>query len=110
MKNYGSGVRKAVADMLAALRRSVMNDLTDQEAERLLSQLCGCVRLSINEHDFVNYDKALRILGMKTNRQKLNELCKANGIKNVKFNNAYIGFPREEIEALAARLKREKGG
>ena len=47
---------------------------------------------------------------MKTNRQKLNELCKANGIKNVKFNNAYIGFPREEIEALAARLKREKGG
>lgn len=52
-----------------------MNDLTDQEAERLLSQL-----------------------------------CKANGIKNVKFNNAYIGFPRKEIEALAARLKRKKGG
>ena len=55
-------------------------------------------------------DKALRILGMKTNRQKLNELCKANGIKNVRFNNAYIGFPRKEIEALAARLRREKGG
>lgn len=35
MKNYVSGVRKALADMLAALRRSVMNDLTDQEAERL---------------------------------------------------------------------------
>ena len=60
MKNYGSGVRKAVADMLAALRKSVMNDFTDQEAERLLSQLCGCVSLSINEHDFVNYDKLAR--------------------------------------------------
>ena len=47
---------------------------------------------------------------MNTNRQKLNELCKANGIKNVRFNNAYIGFPRVEIEALAARLRREKGG
>lgn len=55
-------------------------------------------------------DKVLRILGMKTNRQKLNELCKANGIKNVRFNNAYIGFPRAEIEALAARLRHEKGG
>lgn len=28
MKNYVSGVRKSVADMLAALRRSVMNDFT----------------------------------------------------------------------------------
>lgn len=110
MKNYASGVRKSVADMLAALRRSVLNDLTDQEAERLLSRIGGCVTQSINEHDFVNYDKALRILGMKTNRQKLNELCKANGIKNVRFNNAYIGFPRKEIEALAARLRCKKGG
>lgn len=30
MKNYVSGVRKSVADMLAALRKSVMNDLADK--------------------------------------------------------------------------------
>ena len=41
MKNYASGVRKSVADMLAALRRSVMNDLTDQEAARLRREKGG---------------------------------------------------------------------
>ena len=41
VKNYVSGVRKSVADMLAALRRSVMNDLTDQEAERLRREKGG---------------------------------------------------------------------
>ena len=105
-----SATKQAALAILKALGKSIVRDFTDGEAERLISQMGRYMVTAVNEHDFVNYDKALSILGLKTNRQKLNELCKANGIKNVKFNNAYIGFPRVEIEALAARLRREKGG
>lgn len=110
MRTQVSAQKRAALEMLKALGNSIKRNFTDYEAERLIAQMGKYVVLAVNEHDFVNYDKAMEILELKTNRQKLNELCKANGIKNVKFNNAYIGFPRVEIEALAARLRREKGG
>ena len=103
-----SATKQAALAILKSLGKSIVRDFTDGEAERLISQMGRYMVTAVNEHDFVNYDKALSILGLKTNRQKLNELCKKHGIKNIRFNNTYIGFPRGEIEALARTLKREK--
>ena len=108
MRAQLSAIKKAALAMLKALGGSIRRDFTDNETERLVARMGRCMVLAVNEHDFVNYDKALAILGLKTNRQKLNELCKRHGIKNVRFNNAYIGFPRREIEALARKLRKEK--
>ena len=110
MEKVLSSEKRAAVAILNALKRSIVKDFSDGDAFRLMTQICKCAVNAANERDFVNYDKALAILGMKTNRQRLNELCKANGIKNVRFNNTYIGFPRKDIEALAKRLKHEKGG
>lgn len=108
MRTEVSSTKKAALAILRGLGKSIVRDFTDGETERLLAQMGKCMVTAVNEHDFVNYDKALAILGLKTNRQRLNELCKANGIKNVRFNNTYIGFPRGEIEALARKLRKGK--
>lgn len=110
MRTQVSAQKRAALEMLKALGNSIKRDFTDYEAERLVAQMGKCMVLAVNEHDFVNYDKAMEILELKTNRQKLNELCKQHGIKNVRFNNAYIGFPRREVEALARKLRKERQG
>lgn len=59
------------------------------------------------EDEFVNYDEAGQLLHLGWNRQKLNDLCKKNGIKTVKIKNRPVGFHRKDILKLKQLLKRD---
>lgn len=56
------------------------------------------------EDEFVNYDEAGQLLRLGWNRQRLNDLCKKNGIKTVKIKNRPVGFHRKDILRLRQLL------
>ena len=60
-----------------------------------------------NNESFVNYDEAMKILGIG-NRGKMKMLLNANGIKTQKISNMRVGFLRSEVQGLANRLRNEK--
>ena len=61
----------------------------------------------INPDDYCNYDEACKILHLGYNRGKLNELCKAYGIKNYSVKNRPMGFKKAEINRLKELLADE---
>ena len=67
-----------------------------------LGVICGLdakARGYVNPKDLLTYDKAMRMLGIKS-RNKFSSLCRENGISNVRINNMRVGFRREDIERL----------
>lgn len=62
----------------------------------------------VKEDDFMNYDEVGIELGMRWDRNKINRLCKTNNIKNRRFNNMTIGFPRKEILRLKEMLENKE--
>lgn len=101
------GVIKNIAlDLLEKIKLQIINgDCDEDEIASTMAKFNPQVNGYVKEDDFVNYDEALKILGLSNNRAKLNKLCKKYGIKNVKFNNMSIGFPRKEIERLLKIIK-----
>lgn len=70
--------------------------------DEILGVICGLdakARGYINTRDLLTYDKAMRMLGIKS-RNKFSSLCRENGISNVRINNMRVGFRREDIERL----------
>lgn len=103
-----SMIKRVILDLLDRVKEKVVNDeCSDEELTDALTKFHPQAHGYVKEDDFVNYDQALKILGLSNNRTKLNQLCKSYGIKNVKFNNASIGFPKKDIERLAEVLKEE---
>jgi len=60
-----------------------------------------------NKDSLVNYDKAMRITGIK-NRNKFLELCKKHNIEQKTLNNQSVGFLKCEIEQLATILRKQR--
>ena len=60
-----------------------------------------------DKKSFVNYDKAMRIMGIR-NRNEFKAVCDANNITQRTINNQKVGFLRSEIESLAERLRNER--
>lgn len=60
----------------------------------------------INPKDYCSYDEAIDILGMGYNRNKLRALTAKHGIRNHRINNQPIGFKRQEIFELKAKISR----
>ena len=70
--------------------------------DEILGVICGLdakARGYVNPKDLLTYDKAMRMLGIKS-KKKLSSLCRENGISNVRINNMSVGFRREDIERL----------
>lgn len=104
-----SMIKRIVIGLLDKVKQQVIDgECTDEELTDALTKFHPQAHGYVKEDDFVNYDQALKILGLSNNRTKLHNLCKAYGIKNVKFNNASIGFPKKDIERLAEVLKEEQ--
>lgn len=102
-------IKRVILDLLERVKEKVVNDeCSDEDITDALTKFHPQAHGYVKEDDFVNYDQALKILGLSNNRTKLNQLCKSYGIKNVKFNNASIGFPKKDIERLAEVLKEEQ--
>ena len=58
----------------------------------------------INPKDYCSYDEAIDILDIGYNRNRLRALTKLHGIKNHRVNNQPIGFKRQDIFALKAKI------
>lgn len=100
-------IRRTMLAIIDRLKEYVLEDCDDDEIafalERFNPQRFGYIK----EDEYINYDKAMSILGLGNNRVKLNELCKKYKIQNRKFNNVPIGFKRSEIEQLGVILAEE---
>lgn len=100
-------IRRTLLAIIDRLKEYVLEDCDDDEIafalERFNPQRFGYIK----EDEYINYDKAMSILGLGNNRVKLNELCKKYKIQNRKFNNVPIGFKRSEIEQLGVILAEE---
>ena len=100
-------IRRTMLAIIDRLKEYVLEDCDDDEIafalERFNPQRFGYIK----EDEYINYDKAMSILGLGNNRVKLNELCKKYKIQNRKFNNVPIGFKRSEIEQLGVILSEE---
>lgn len=99
-----SPIKRAMLAIIDMLKDYVNKDCDDEEIafalERFNPQRFGYIK----EDEYINYEKAMAILGLSNNRVKLNELCKKYKIRNRKFNNVPIGFKRSEIEHLGIIL------
>lgn len=60
-----------------------------------------------SKNSFVNYDKAMKIIGVK-NRNEFKAICEANNVTQKTINNQKVGFLRSEIESLSERLRNER--
>lgn len=106
IENMNKPIIKMALAMIDSIREQLINGECDElDIQETMTKFHPQSHGYVKEDDFVNYDKALKMLGLSNNRAKLNQLCKKYGIKNVKFNNASIGFPKKEIERLAEVLK-----
>lgn len=83
------------------------NQCSEEEAAAMLSRFNAECQGFYDAHSLVNYDKAMRILGVK-NRNKFKQLCEAHHIEQQKLNNQSVGFLRSEIEELRDRLRNEQ--
>ena len=59
-----------------------------------------------SKDSFVNYDKAMKIIGVK-NRNEFKTICEANNVTQKTFNNQKVGFLKSDMENLAKRLKKQ---
>ena len=59
-----------------------------------------------DKHSFVNYDKAMRIVGIKQ-RNTFKDACDRHHIEQKVINNQKVGFLRAEIEDLKDKLRYE---
>lgn len=101
-----SMIKRIAIDLIESIKSKIVNnECSDDDIADAMTKFHPESHGYVKEDDFVNYDKALKILGLSNNRAKLNQLCKKYGIKNLKFNNASIGFPKKDIERLAEVLK-----
>ena len=60
-----------------------------------------------SKDSLVNYDKAQKILGIRT-RNKFKDICDKYHIEQKTINNQPVGFLRTEIEDLKVQLELEK--
>lgn len=82
---------------------------SEEEAYKMLSKFNAESKGFFDKHSFVNYDKAMRMTGIRQ-RNKLKEMCDKHHIEMNYVNNQPVGFLRTEIEDLAKRLREEGKG
>lgn len=105
--NNLSAIKRTALVIMDSLKEQIMTDCNDEELQEAMAKFHPQSHGYVKKDEFVNYDDALKILGLSNNRTKLNNLCKQYGIKNQKINNVCVGFLRKEIERLAKIIKRE---
>lgn len=90
-----------------ALKRAKNNECSEAEVIGMISRFNSESKGFVDNHSTVNYDKAQKMLGIKS-RNELNDLCKAYCVEQVKINNQPSGFLISEIESLKPIVKHRK--
>lgn len=103
-KPFLQELRKLLVD---GVKRIDNDECSEAHAKGMLSGFNAESNGYYNNDSFVNYDKAMRITGIK-NREKLREACTDNKIEQKTINNQKVGFLRYEIEYLATLLRNKR--
>lgn len=82
------------------------NECDEEQVYRMMSRFNAESKGFFDKQSFVNYDKAMRIVGIKQ-RNTFKEACDRHHIEQKVINNQKVGFLREEIEGLRDKLKDE---
>ena len=99
-----TAVRRSAKRLIKDLYHQVSEECSDEELCVAMGAIAKYDKHSYREEDLMNYDEALKELGLGNNRAKLNELAKLYGIKNQKLKNMHVGFRREDILRLKEEL------
>lgn len=106
-KKQKSPILQEIRRILAEGIKRIDNDeCSEAETYTMLSRFNSESKGFYDQHSLVNYDKAMRMLGIK-NRNTFKHLCDENCIEQKKLNNQSVGFLRSEIEDLGTRIRNE---
>jgi hypothetical protein len=104
-----SKTRKVVLDMIDVFREKIINGECDDDTIMVKASDLGILNAdSFKEDEYLNYDEAIKELGISYNRNKLSELAKKHGVKNRTFNSMHVGFHKDDIKKLKLILERDK--
>ena len=85
--------------LVDAIKRIDADECSESQALGMLSRFNAETKGFVDKHSTVNYDEAMRMLGIK-NRNVFKALCDVHDIKQVRINNQAVGFLVSEIESL----------
>lgn len=103
-KPFLKELRRLLADGVERIDR---DECSEAHAKGMLSGFNAESKGYYNEDSFKNYDKSMKIVGIK-DRTKFKEECDSHGIKQKTFNNKKVGFLKYEIEYLATILRNKR--
>ena len=89
-------IRRILAD---GIKRIDNDECSEAQVVGMMSRFNSESKGFIDKKSTVNYDEAMRMLGLK-NRNELKSLCDAHNVKQVRINNQAVGFLVSEIESL----------
>ena len=96
-------IRRILAD---GIKRIDNDECNEDYAYGMMSRFNAESKGFFDKKSFVNYDKAMRIVGIRQ-RTKFKEMCNEHHIEMNYVNNQPVGFLRTEIEGLRDKLREE---
>ena len=96
-------IRRILAD---GIKRIDNDECNEDYAYGMMSRFNAESKGFFDKKSFVNYDKAMRIVGIRQ-RTRFKEMCDAYGIEQKTINNQKVGFLRTEIEDLRDKIREE---
>lgn len=104
--NKLSPIMKMFANtLLNGFERIINGECSEEEIAQTSSMVNNIGTNYKCPEDYLTVDKAMKILGFGQNRQGCINLLKKNGIVNEKFNNVPIGYNRNKVLALKAKIE-----
>lgn len=98
-------IKEAIRFVKDILHRMENDECNDEQIGYILGRVNAENKGYFNENSFVNYDEAMRMVGIG-NRNKLIEILSKHGVEMQKVGNTPVGFLRTEVEAVATLEKR----
>lgn len=94
-------------DVILDFVERMLDSIEDREIECKVLKFLDIVMVDewIRESDYINTDRAMKILGLGKNRSEFFRLMREYGIENKKVNNMHIGFSKRAIIDLKERLR-----
>lgn len=99
-------IQELIIILKDALHRAENDKCDEKDVIRMVAKFNAESKGFFDKKSFVNYDKAMRIVGIRQ-RTKFKEICNEHHIEMNYVNNQPVGFRRTEIEDLVIKLREE---
>lgn len=101
-----SGIKKFLFETLFSRIFDIFSDeCSEEDISSAVNSLEKVNSEYVRPDDYLNYDQAMRMLGLSNNRNGFCVLMKKNGIVQHTFKNQKIGFKKSEIISLKSELE-----